>query len=59
MSADASPYNASPPRFLSGPYFPDHSSNRMSGEGDAISARNIFFEQRLNNLVFLLERRYA
>ena len=40
-------------------YFPDHSDNYMTGEGDVTSARREFLEKRPNNLNKLLENRYS
>lgn len=39
-------------------YFPKHSQNRMQLEGDLKKARKRFFNERPNNLLFLLEQRY-
>jgi len=40
-------------------YFPDHSDNRMKGEGNVISARKKFLDRRPNNLSILLKNRYS
>jgi len=44
---------------LRGPYFPSHDMNRMTSEGDVISARKTFFSKRFRNLDYLLRQRYA
>ncbi len=40
-------------------YFPNHSDNYMTGEGDVVSARKEFFDKRPNNLSVLLKNRYS
>jgi SAM-dependent methyltransferase len=44
--------------FLKGPYFPDHSLNRMQSEGDTSLARKNFISKRFRNLHYLLKSRY-
>lgn len=45
--------------FLSTTYFPKHSDNFMSSEGDLIRARSHFFNNKPSNLLFLLKKRYS
>ena len=44
--------------FLTGPYFPDQSLNRMESEGDVSAARTSFAADRFRNLDHLLRTRY-
>lgn len=44
--------------FLAKTYFPKHSDNLMSSEGDLIKARDYFFNQKPSNLLFLIKKRY-
>jgi SAM-dependent methyltransferase len=44
--------------FLNGTYFPDHSLNRMSAEGDTVQARKSFMLKRFRNLDYLLRSHY-
>ena len=43
---------------LKGPYFPEHSYNRMQSEGNVSSARSNFINNRFRNLDHLLVARY-
>lgn len=44
---------------LRGPYFPSHNISKLSGEGDVTAARRLYFNERPQNLVFLLTNRYC
>ncbi|MDA8691944.1 GtrA family protein [Candidatus Pseudothioglobus singularis] len=44
--------------FFSKEFFPKHSENQMESEGDIAGSRNIFLQNRFNNLDYLLKQRY-
>lgn len=47
------------PLLLGQTYLPPKGEHRLDNVGDLVNARKVFFEQKPNNLYYLLEKRYA